>query len=67
MVFRAALEPILINAMMIVIEREKRMLLMGTGVPITATRSNVSENQASFHAHVVPCGTMMRKARLGLG
>ena len=37
MVFRAALEPMLISAMMIVMEREKRMLLIGTGVPITAT------------------------------
>lgn len=67
MVFRAALEPMLINAMMIVMEREKRMLLMGTGVPITATCLNVSEENTMNDAGIIPCETRMRKARLGLG
>lgn len=47
MVFRAALEPMLINAMMTVMEREKRMLLTGTGVPITATCLDVSGDDAN--------------------
>lgn len=67
MVFRAALEPMLIIAMMIVMETEKRILLMGTGVPITVTLINVSGGNANVHAQTLPCGTMMRKARLGLG
>lgn len=47
MVFKAALEPMLISAMMTVMEREKRMLLIGTGVPTTATCLEVSEAKAN--------------------
>jgi hypothetical protein len=36
MVLRAAVEPMLIRAMITKTEREKRMLLIGTGVPMTA-------------------------------
>lgn len=36
MVLSAAVEPMLINAMMTKTEREKKILLMGTGVPMTA-------------------------------
>ena len=42
MVLRAAVEPMLINAIMTRTEREKRMLLIGTGVPMTAIWAGVS-------------------------
>lgn len=37
MVLRAAVEPMLMRAMMMRMESEKRILLIGTGVPMTAT------------------------------
>lgn len=42
MVLSAAVEPMLIKAMITRMESENRMLLMGTGVPMTATLENVS-------------------------
>jgi len=43
------------------------MLLMGTGVPITVTCIDVNKRMVLSCADDVPCGTMMRKAGLGLG
>lgn len=37
MVLRAAVEPMLMRAMMTRMDRENRMEFMGTGVPMTAT------------------------------
>jgi hypothetical protein len=64
--FKAALEPTLNNAMMIVKEREKVMLLMGTGFPMTATWLNFSEEKMMNDVDIVSCGTRIRAARLAL-
>lgn len=66
MVFRAALEPMLISAMMIVMEREKRMLLMGDGSSDYSDLFGVSKDKIIDHSHILPCGTTMRMAKLGL-
>jgi hypothetical protein len=68
MVLRAAVEPMLINAIMTRTEREKRMLLMGTGVPMTAIWRDVSSTTKSRREpHNLPCGTRAKRVGLGLG
>lgn len=66
MVLSAAVEPILISAMRIRTESEKRMLLIGTGVPMTAIYANVSKRKSVQATHNIPCGTMVRMVGLGL-
>jgi hypothetical protein len=67
MVLRAAVEPMLISAMITRTESEKRMLFIGTGVPITAIWAGVSSEWVDVGLNSVPYGTKARMVGLGRG